>query len=460
MRDLSNASAADLPAMLAALDHASPLGANWIRNAFESVADRELSQKHPLPVAELEQFIRDKSHQPRSRRLAYEWLVKVDPSATSRLIPGMLLDPAPEFAPRRRRHEASHEAAKVDPNERQGKGRPALSRGAAAARFRTTRLKRSRRRSASSAKRSNIADHFAFITRYSVIGPFDNPDGKLLEPAIRPEKEIRLDAQYDGTVGKVSWQADSTTTNEYGIVDIAKQVKPYKGAAMYAAGGVRLAAGSASWNCGWRRRTPGRSGSTGNSVFARTNTIGAARIDQYRVPVVMRPGRNTILLKICQDEEMEVGPRRYQFQLRVCDSSGRGVRSQPISVSGGAIKLNVLIAPRGLAVGAVVVDSLRRGLAAVSRQRLRRRSPGRGARRVWTRRPGRRPLSGRGLSGPIVVGDRVYRHDLQRTRSGPAARPGLRDGPTGRAALGPPVLGDRPHAVPSEDGRRDADAGQ
>jgi hypothetical protein len=49
----------------------------------------------------------------------------------------------------------------------------------------------------------------------------------------------------------------------------------------------------------------------------------------------MRAGRNTILLKICQDEEKEDWAQSYQFQLRVCDSNGSGVRSQPISVSGG-----------------------------------------------------------------------------------------------------------------------------
>jgi len=49
----------------------------------------------------------------------------------------------------------------------------------------------------------------------------------------------------------------------------------------------------------------------------------------------MRAGRNTILLKICQDEEKEDWAQSYQFQLRVCDSNGSGVRSQAISVSEG-----------------------------------------------------------------------------------------------------------------------------
>ena len=55
MRDLETAHAADLPAILQALDKASPLGANWIRNAFESVADRELSGRSiRCPSAQLE----------------------------------------------------------------------------------------------------------------------------------------------------------------------------------------------------------------------------------------------------------------------------------------------------------------------------------------------------------------------------------------------------------------------
>ena len=45
----------------------------------------------------LEKFLVDRRHAPRSRRLAYEWLVRVDPAAADRLLPGMLDDPSLEL---------------------------------------------------------------------------------------------------------------------------------------------------------------------------------------------------------------------------------------------------------------------------------------------------------------------------------------------------------------------------
>ena len=50
-----------------------------------------------LPAAELEKFVRDTDHDPRGRRLAYELLAGIDPTAPDRLIPGMLHDPGVPF---------------------------------------------------------------------------------------------------------------------------------------------------------------------------------------------------------------------------------------------------------------------------------------------------------------------------------------------------------------------------
>jgi len=335
MRGLCSAKAADLPAILTALDRATPLGANWIRNAFETVAERELRQKNPLPVEQLEKFVRDRSHQPRARRLAYELLVKVDPSAPDRLIPGMLLDPAPEF----RRDAVARkiaEADKVDPKLDKPQA-VRLYREALSGAIHDDQVKTIAAALEKLGRKVNISEHFAFLTRYSVIGPFDNPDGKLLETVYPPETEIRLDAQYDaqynGKLGKVSWQP-LATTNDFGIVDIAKQVHPYKGATMYLLAEfhspqprpieLRLATQNA-WKIWLNEKL----------LFARNEYHRGSTFDQYRLPAQMRAGRNTILLKICQDEEKEDWAQTYQFQLRVCDSNGSGIRSQPISVSGG-----------------------------------------------------------------------------------------------------------------------------
>ncbi|MFH1265885.1 MAG: hypothetical protein ABIK89_09155, partial [Planctomycetota bacterium] len=94
---LARADAAQLPAILAALDDAPPLSANWIRCAVDAIAERELHGGGKLPAEDLEQFVLDTGHAPRARRLAYEWLLRVDPTAEERLIPGMLDDPSVEL---------------------------------------------------------------------------------------------------------------------------------------------------------------------------------------------------------------------------------------------------------------------------------------------------------------------------------------------------------------------------
>jgi predicted enzyme related to lactoylglutathione lyase len=64
----------------------------------------------------------------------------------------------------------------------------------------------------------------------------------------------------------------------------------------------------------------------GRLLFAREEYHRGMSLDQYRVAAVLREGTNTILLKICQNEQDEDWAQRYQFQLRVCDEAGAAVR--------------------------------------------------------------------------------------------------------------------------------------
>ncbi|MFO0928985.1 MAG: hypothetical protein U0736_18520 [Gemmataceae bacterium] len=49
------------------------------------------------------------------------------------------------------------------------------------------------------------------------------------------------------------------------------------------------------------------------------------RIDQYTIRVALRKGLNTLLLKVCQNEQSENWAQDWKFQLRVCDAVGAGV---------------------------------------------------------------------------------------------------------------------------------------
>ena len=86
-----------MPAILAGLDRANPLAANWIRSAAGAIVERASRSHEPLPLAELEKFLADRRHVPAARRAAYEWIVEAEPAKSKPLLAGMLDDPAVEL---------------------------------------------------------------------------------------------------------------------------------------------------------------------------------------------------------------------------------------------------------------------------------------------------------------------------------------------------------------------------
>src|SRR5262245_17682652 len=96
-RQLAQRGPEDIVSLLEAMDDADPVASNWLRAAVEAIAERTVAAGHKIPAAELEKFVLDRSHAGRARRLAFEWLARVDTTAPDRLIPGMLNDPGLEL---------------------------------------------------------------------------------------------------------------------------------------------------------------------------------------------------------------------------------------------------------------------------------------------------------------------------------------------------------------------------
>ncbi len=63
----------------------------------------------------------------------------------------------------------------------------------------------------------------------------------------------------------------------------------------------------------------------GKLIFGRDEYHRGARIDQYQLKLRLATGRNTFLVKLCQNEQMEDWTKEWQFQLRVCDATGTAV---------------------------------------------------------------------------------------------------------------------------------------
>ena len=63
----------------------------------------------------------------------------------------------------------------------------------------------------------------------------------------------------------------------------------------------------------------------GQLVFSRDEYHRGIRIDQYQLDINLTKGRNTFLVKLCQNEQQQSWTKQWQFQLRVCDATGTAV---------------------------------------------------------------------------------------------------------------------------------------
>ena len=321
LRELTQADATVLPTILSSFDGANPLAANWLRSAVETIADRQISSGKPLPSAELEKFIRDESQDPRARRLAFDWLAKVDNTLADRLIPNMLRDPSPDF----RRDAVSRLVDRASELQKQKQEKQAVAayRQALGGATDEDQVKAIVKPLRALGQEVALQKHFGFLAGWQVIGPFDNRDKIGFAAVYPPEKKIDLKAKYKGQLGDVGWEPHATQ-DEYGIFDIAKSIKNHKGSVMYATTEFSI---SKQRSVEFRLGTPNawKLWLNGKLLFGRDEYHRGTKLDQYRVAAELQPGKNTILLKICQNEQTDSWAQRYQFQIRVCAASGIAV---------------------------------------------------------------------------------------------------------------------------------------
>jgi hypothetical protein len=323
-KQLAAGRASSIPTILAALDDANPLAANYLRNAIETIAQRELQQEGKLPAAELEAFLKETRHEPRARRLAFDLLARADKTAPDRLIPGMLNDSSVEL----RRDAVQRLIAQGDKQFAQQKPDDAKATFAAAlagARD-DDQVQIIKKRLEGLGEKVDLPRHFGFLMTWQLVAPFDNTEKKGLNTVYPPEQGIDLNAEYEGKEGmKIRW-SPHTTDNEYGIVDVAKALSSFKGAVSYATTEfvsdkeqpVELRLGTPnSWKV-WLN---------GELLFSREEYHRGMSLDQYKMRGTLHPGRNVILVKVCQNEQKEEWAQRWQFQLRVCDAAGTAVLS-------------------------------------------------------------------------------------------------------------------------------------
>jgi hypothetical protein len=301
---------------LAAIDDADPRSANWLRAAVSAIAEAEAKAGRPLPADKLEAFAKDAKNAPSARRVAFDLLAKQDPAAKGRLLPGFLHDRSPDL----RREAIAAELARL------AKADPAAAKAGLLKLFEASRDEDQVDAIAKKLEEDHkspvgVTEHYAFVTRWHVVGPFPNEEGKALTLSHPPETLTEPKGTFKGKGdAEVAWKPQGTT-DKMGVVDLTRAIGVHKNAAAYALAVVTA-----------EKETPAEFRVTtqnavqiflnGKKVFEREEYHHGEQLDYNTGRGVLKPGPNVVVVKICQNDQKEPWAQKWRFAARVCDPTG------------------------------------------------------------------------------------------------------------------------------------------
>ncbi len=311
-----------IPGVLGAMDGANDYALNWLRLAVDTIAQRELAAGGRLPVSALESFVADTRHHPRARYQAYELIRRMEADRAEKMLPGLLTDPGNEL--RRDAVQAVMTRA-ADRLASDKAGAIAGYREALGHAREADQIDEIAKALTGQGETVDLMKVFGWVTKWKLIGPFDNTGGAGWSTEFPPEKALDLGAELDGKKGRVRW-VDYETRNEYGLVDFNTPFTSLKEVTGYAttefwSDRARTAQVRLGCKNGWKVWMNGK------LLFARDEYHRAAEMDQYRLPVELKAGKNVLLVKCCQNEQTEDWTKEWEFQLRVTDEQGTPIFS-------------------------------------------------------------------------------------------------------------------------------------
>jgi hypothetical protein len=310
---------------LAAMDDANPKAANWLRTAVDAIAEQAVASGKPPESAKLEAFVRDTRHTGRSRYLAYSWLAKIDRAAPERLLPKMMEDPGVEMR-REAIARAFDQAKKVSDKEQASEQ---YRKVFAAARDKD-QVDAAAKELKALGVNVDLPAKYGFITRWRLIGPFDNHEKVGFARAYPPEAKVDLKAPYEGKESKQLQWIEHTTTDTYGTVDLNKALGKNMGAVGYAFAAVE-SAGEQPVEIRVGSNNAVKIFLNGKQLYFRDEYHHGNRMDQHVGRGTLKPGRNEVLLKVCQNEQKDNWAQSWGFQLRLCDALGGAVTVKPLA---------------------------------------------------------------------------------------------------------------------------------
>ena len=297
---------------LAAFADATPAGGNWLRSSLERAVDRTGDS---LSVDALIAVVTDRKQSARVRTLAFSWLKDRNPSQAEGLLDGMLDDPALDL----RREAVEKQLATVATGDETAQ--KAMHRQCLAAARDVDQIERIAGWLSEHGEKVNVALVLGFVRNWRVSEAFDNAKGVGFAKAYPPE--ATLPARPETVQWKTVESAD-----KHGAIDLNAAIATKKGVLAYAvadvvmprSGPAEVRIGSPCAVAVWVNGKP---------VMAHEIYHASEAIDQYVATAEFREGTNTVMVKCCQNEQTQPWAVDWKFQLRICDSIGSPLATQP-----------------------------------------------------------------------------------------------------------------------------------
>ncbi|MFT3879184.1 MAG: hypothetical protein QM703_05930 [Gemmatales bacterium] len=316
-QQLVKAGPSALPIILKHLDHANPTEANWLRTAADAIIEKEMAAGNKLDQASLEAFLKDTKHAPRSRRMVYEWIIRIDPAAKAKWITTFLNDPSLEL-----RRDAIADALEKLPKEGDRKGGLRKILGYTRDRDQVDAISKELK---ALGDEVDIAAHFGFIRDWAVLSTFDNTGEKGFATVYPPEQQLDWKTLPTGKDNKPTQWKKVTSKDPYGKLNLAKDIGKFKASVAYAVAIVKV---DKETKIDVRANTLNaiKVWVNGKPAIAHEEYHHGDNLDQYVGQATLNAGENLILVKLCQNDQKEPWAQAWEFALRVCDNLGTAVK--------------------------------------------------------------------------------------------------------------------------------------
>lgn len=319
---------ATLDKLLRKAAEANPVAKNWILSLAGAIADRQPAE---VTRKALERFLADSTGDGEARYWALDRLSQGNSELRDKLLAGRTEDSSLDI-----RYEAIELELKRLPGADTAKADEELRKETIATYRRLLHAARLPQQINNIAAKLKELDEevdlrslLGFVSNWQAVGTFDNRKDVGFNAVYPPEADylqsMRLDTShsYTGKSGEAAWHV-ATTDKPDGKVDLNPIFNTEKGAVVYA---YTIVDSPAKVNCQVRLGSPNANKVWVNGAEVTANNVyhTGSQIDQYVGAVTLKPGPNTVLVKVCQNEQTESWAADFSFQLRFTDVTGLAI---------------------------------------------------------------------------------------------------------------------------------------